>query len=108
MGATVKWREDRGAWFLYVCANGTRTAKRYGHTAADKRRAERHAREVNREQTRGRLGLQKKEKKNRFDVFAKRWVEEKVILPAERGLDDAVAPTAEHVEHGLYRIQRYA
>ena len=104
MGAQVKWRKDREAWFLYVYANGTQTAKRYGATLADKRRAERQAKEVNRELTRRRLGLQRKEKKVPFAEFASQWVQDKVLLPTERGLTDAVAPKTAKMHEQMLRL----
>ncbi len=86
MGAKIRWVEARNAWFIYVYANGTEKAKRLGATQADKRRGERLAKEVNRKQARGQLGLEKpKGKRVPFDEFAQRWLRIKVQLPFERG-----------------------
>lgn len=92
MSAKVHWREERGAWFLYVYANGTQKAKRLGPTPADKRRGEQLAREILRLQVRGQLGVQKRAKPVPFGEFARRWVETKVKLPIERGLEGHLAP----------------
>jgi integrase len=104
MSAKVKWRENRNAWYLVVYANGTQASKRYGPTTADKRRAARRAREVNEEQTRGKLGLKKREKPVPFDEFAERWIEEKGILPARRGMHGAVAPKTAKMREQMVRL----
>jgi len=92
MGAKVKWRKDRGAWFLYVYANGTQVAERYGPTLADKRKAERRAKRVIEIQRNGKLGLEKREKSVPFDEFAEKWLRAKVFLPMERGLEGHLSP----------------
>src|SRR5262249_31332434 len=104
VSAKVRWRDDRQAWFLYVYANGTQVAERYGPTLADKRRAERQAKEVNELQRRGKLGLEKREEPGPFDGFPRRWIEEKVRLPVERGFDDALAPKTACLYEQLVRL----
>lgn len=104
MGARVRWREDRKAWFLYVYQNGTQAAERFGPAPSDKRRAERRAKEIDRELRNGRLGLSKPEKPVPFDAFASQWVEEKVQAPAERGLEGAVAPKTAAMREQMVRL----
>lgn len=106
MGAQVKWRAQRGAWFLYVYANGTQTSKRFGPTNADRRRALRRAKEINSKIERRALGLEKKERHKRvpFSEFAQRWLEEKVLLPTARGLEGAVAPKTAKMREQMVRL----
>ena len=95
MGAKVKWREDRSAWYLFVYANGTQAAKKYGPKLSDKRRAERDAREIDKAEAQGRLGLEKREQAVPFEGFAKDYctsmggcrsrVQRGAALPAESG-----------------------
>ena len=93
MGARVRWREDRQAWFIYVYGNGNQAAKRLGPKLADKRRGERLANEANRKQARGTLGLEKpKAKPVPFDQFAERWLRARVQLPFERGEAGHLSP----------------
>ena len=105
MGASVKWREDRAAWFLFVYANGTQTAKRLGPTTADKRRGERLAREVEKKQRRGQLGLEKpKGKAVPFDECAREWLRVKVYLPLERGLHGHLSPKTAALREQAIRL----
>lgn len=73
MSAQVKWREDRGAWYLIVYDSGSRRVKRLGAKLADRRRGEKRAKEWNDKRLRGAIGLEKpKPKPVLFDEFAKR------------------------------------
>ena len=63
-----------------------------GPTQADRRRAERRAKEINLEIRNGRLGLTKREKPVPFDAFARQWYEDEILAPAERELEGAVRP----------------
>lgn len=103
MSASVKWRADRGAWYLVVYDNGTRRAKKLGRTLKDKRKGEKRAKEWNEKRLRGAVGLEKpKPKPVPFDDFAKGWLRGKVELPIARGLDGAVAPkTAKQREQAV-------
>ncbi len=50
------------------------------------------------------LGLQRKRKKVPFAEFAAEWVQEKVLLPTERGLTDAVAPRTAKMHEQMVRL----
>ena len=105
MAAKVKWREDRQAWFLYVYANGTQKAKRLGPSNSDKRRGERLAREVERAQTKGALGLERQEKAIPFSEYADRWFEKKLQLPMERG-ESTLAPATVRMREEALRLHK--
>jgi len=104
MGAKVKWRKDREAWFLYVYANGTQAVKRFGPTLADKRRAERRAKEVNAAQLEGKIGLEKKANAVPFEEFANEWLRRKVLLPIERRLEGHLAPKTAKLREQMIRL----
>jgi integrase len=105
MSAQVKWREDRGGWYLIVYDSGSRRVKRLGATLADKRRGERRAKEWNEKRLRGAIGLEKpKPKAIPFEDFAKRWLRAKVQLPIERGLKGAVAPKTARQREQMLRL----
>lgn len=108
MGAKVKWRASRNAWYLYVYANGSQAAQRYGPSPADKRRAERDAKEIERQQRRGRLGLKTPEKRVLFSEFAAQWLEDRIVGPAKRGAEGAVAPKTARVYEQMVRLHLLA
>lgn len=105
MSAQVRWRNDRGAWYLVVYDAGTRRVKRLGPTQADKRRGERRAQEWNEKRLRGSIGLEKpKPKPVAFDEFAKRWLRTKVFLPIERGLDNHLSSSTARLRERIVRL----
>ena len=104
MGAHVRWRKDRGAWFLFVEQEGTRRALRLGPSLADKRRGERESRSVNAAIRRGRLGLEKREAPEPFDAFADSWLERRVNLPRRRGVEDAVSASTARMRATQIRL----
>ncbi len=104
MGARIRWREERGAWYLYVYANGTEAKQRLGPTSADKRRGERLAREIRSELSKGKLGLKRREKALPFDEFAAEWLRVKVQLPLQKGIEGHVAPKTAAMREQMIRL----
>ena len=105
MASTVKWRADRGSWYLYTYANGTAHVEKFGPTAADKRRAAREARKTNRLQREGKLGLTKPGPKPiLFGDFADQWFRAKLRLPLQRGEEGCLRPKTVAMRDEMLRL----
>ena len=71
MAAKVQW--DRGAWWVITHAHRKRRRRRFGPTAADKRRAERAAEEINHRLALGQYKPEEREKPIPFDARLREW-----------------------------------
>ncbi len=89
---SAKVRQINSAWWVVVHHQGKRTKKRFGKTAADKRRAGKVAEEINHRLA---LGLEAKSGGSTpvpFREAAREWLRLEVELPLERGHQGHLAP----------------
>ena len=105
----AKVRQLQGAWWVVTHHLGKRQHKRIGKTRADKRQAEEIAKQINAAIALGHFSTQAGRPASpeciRFDDFAQMWLERELLLPLERGYDDAPAEKTVRLAESHIRLR---